>query len=71
MLDLASLVASGEDVTIVDDRTERDITIETLARSLYEQIKGKHGSTKKPQPCEPVRLALVDLIRLAGSKIVR
>jgi Uncharacterized protein conserved in bacteria len=65
MLDLASLVAFEEDVMVIDDRTERDITIETLARALYERIKLRYGSAKKPQSCEPIRLALANLIRLS------
>ena len=68
MLDLASIVAAGEDVTIVDDRTERDITIETLARALYERIKEHYGSAKKSQPCESIRLALANAIQLVPRR---
>jgi polyhydroxyalkanoate synthesis repressor PhaR len=66
MCDVASFVAAGEDVTIVDDRTERDITILTLARALYERIKGHYGSAKKSELFDDgaVRLALVNSIQL-------
>lgn len=39
MLELADLVASGKSVAVTCDLTGRDLTIETLARALYERCK--------------------------------
>lgn len=39
MLELSSLVAAGFNVHVTCDRTGRDITLETLARALYERSK--------------------------------
>jgi polyhydroxyalkanoate synthesis regulator protein len=39
MLELSDLVAGGGKVSVICDRTGDDITLETLARSLYERAK--------------------------------
>jgi polyhydroxyalkanoate synthesis regulator protein len=39
MLDLAKLVSKDNNVVVTCDRTGRDLTLETLARALYERLK--------------------------------
>lgn len=39
MLELSNIVAEGERVIVTCDLTGRDITLETLARALYERAK--------------------------------
>lgn len=70
MVELAEIVYGEEEVTVLDDRTGRDITVETLARALYERIKRYFAASKsaKSHPLDPFsRRALVDLIRQVPS----
>jgi len=65
VVDISDLVADGEQVTVVDDVTGRDVTLETMSRALYERVKSRDldGDTT---------LAPADLARLcrkvAGRK---
>jgi hypothetical protein len=66
MVDLANTVALGDDVTVVEDRTGRDITFQTLARALYERVTGYYHArdARKGVPGEPfARASLAKLIR--------
>jgi polyhydroxyalkanoate synthesis regulator protein len=47
MLDLSGLVAGGAKVQVTCDLTGRDITLETLARSLYERSKVASSETDR------------------------
>lgn len=57
--ELAALVAAGQDVTVVDQRTGEDITNPTLVQVLQEAVKG--GKSRIP------RQVLTRLIRLAAA----
>lgn len=41
VIELADLVAAGEQITVVDDVTGRDVTLETMCRALYERTKSR------------------------------
>lgn len=64
MVELARVVASGPDVVVEDDRTGRDITLETLARALYELLKDHldGGDKRHRRPADPFKHQ--DLARL-------
>jgi polyhydroxyalkanoate synthesis regulator protein len=47
MLDLSSLVADGARAVVTCDLTGRDITLETLARALYERSKEADEKTDR------------------------
>ena len=49
MVELAGVVFDGEEVAVIDDCTGRDVTVETLARALYERIKRYFASSKSVQ----------------------
>lgn len=55
MMELSDVVASGARVRVTHYRTGRDLTLETLARSLYERLTDRDASGG--QPFEPARLA--------------
>ena len=66
MVGLAQVVAAGADVMVEDDRTGRDITLETLARALYERLKDHFngGDHRHRIPKDPFdHAALSKLIR--------
>jgi polyhydroxyalkanoate synthesis regulator protein len=48
--EIAALVKRGVDVTMTCDRTGRDLTLEILARILYEEVRrdGKRVASGKP-----------------------
>ena len=64
MLELGDRVAAGEEVKVVCDRTGEDVTLEVLARALYDRLR--HRDRKKPAPFEPADL--VKLIRKIRRK---
>jgi polyhydroxyalkanoate synthesis regulator protein len=39
VVDLSDLIASGEQIKVVDDVSGRDITLETMARALYDRLR--------------------------------
>jgi polyhydroxyalkanoate synthesis regulator protein len=47
MLDLSGLVADGAKVQVTCDLTGRDMTLETLARALYERSKEADAKTDR------------------------
>jgi polyhydroxyalkanoate synthesis repressor PhaR len=59
--DVAALVAGGEDVEVLDQRTGQDLTSLTLAQVLLETMK--QGASRIP------RQVLARLIRLAGAPV--
>lgn len=72
MVQVAKIVAKGADVTVEDDRTGRDITLETLARALYELLKdhfqgGDRRRKVQGDPFSPA--ALARLIRQIPGQI--
>jgi polyhydroxyalkanoate synthesis regulator protein len=48
MLELSDLVAGGETVEVVCDLTGSDLTLETLARALYERVKDRNRDVTEP-----------------------
>lgn len=71
MVELAEIVYGEEEVMVIDDRTGTDITVETLARALYERIKRHFAASRsaKSRSLDPFsRRTLVDLIRQVPSK---
>lgn len=71
MLDLAKVASAGLDVTVEDDRTGRDITLETLARALYEMLKDHFngGDRRHKTPSDPFTPS--DLAKLIRQVPVR
>lgn len=64
MLGLGEEIAGESDVEVVDDRTGRDITFETLTRILYERVRGYYNSAGKLTPTDPFEHSiLIKLIR--------
>lgn len=57
MLGLSDVVASGVQVQVTSYRTRQDVTLETLARSLYERLADRDVS--RGIPFEPDRLAIL------------
>jgi polyhydroxyalkanoate synthesis regulator protein len=57
MLELSDVVAAGEAVRVTHYRTQRDVTLETLARSLYERLSDRRVSAG--QPFEPACLSVL------------
>ena len=55
MLELSDVVASGAEVQVAHYRTGRDVTLETLARSLYERLADR--DTSRGTPFEPSLLS--------------
>lgn len=64
MLELATLAAKRDDLKVVCDRTGRDLTLETLARALYERIKESSLRTSGLGPDPFPARALTKLIAL-------
>jgi polyhydroxyalkanoate synthesis regulator protein len=56
MLELSDMVAAGATVEVVDDVTSEDVTIETLARSLYERVKDRDRRSEGLAPREISRM---------------
>ena len=48
MLALSDVVASGVEVQVTHYRTGKDLTLETLARSLYERLADRDESRGAP-----------------------
>jgi len=55
MLELSDVVASGESVRVTLYRNGRDVTLESLARALYERLLARDPS--QARPFGPARLA--------------
>ena len=73
MLDVADLAANDGDVVVKCDRTGRDLTIETLARALYERLKDyydednfmSNGNPENPfSPKELIKL----IVKVPGKR---
>jgi len=52
MLELSDLVAEGKTVKVTDDRSGRDLTIESLARALYERVRDRKPRAGDPVPTD-------------------
>jgi polyhydroxyalkanoate synthesis regulator protein len=64
MLGVSDQIVNGDNVEVIDDRTCRDITFETLTRILYERIRRYYNSGGKLTPTEPFEPGiLIKLIR--------
>jgi hypothetical protein len=60
MLELSDVVAAGTPVQVTHYRTKKDLTLETLARSLYERLMDRDRSCEKyEKPFGPTRLAVL------------
>lgn len=53
MLRVSDQIVNGDDVEVIDDRTSRDITFETLTRILYERVRGYYNSAGTTIPTDP------------------
>lgn len=47
LLDVGDVIAGGEEIEAVCDRTGRDLTFETLARTLHERTRAYFASSAK------------------------
>ena len=56
MLELSDLVAAGRKVRVTDDPTGRDLTVESLARALYERVRDRRPGSNDPVPADFERL---------------
>ena len=64
MLGVSDQIVNGDDVEVIDDRTGRDITFETLTRILYERVRGYYNSAGTTMPTDPFdHDTLISLIR--------
>ena len=67
LLDVGDVIAGGEEIDVVCDRTSRDLTFETLARTLHERTRAYFASMggKVRMVDEPIaRVVLSKLVRL-------
>ena len=71
LLDVGEVVAGGEEVEVICDRTGRDRTFETLTRALYERTKSYFSpAAHRFIPEEPIaRMAVMKIIRLIPSPV--
>ena len=70
LLDLGDVSAGGAEIEVICDRTERDLTFETLTRALYERTRAYFTIEFKKGPfvADPVsREAISKLIRLVPA----
>ena len=56
MLELSDLVAEGRSVKVTDDQTGKDLTVESLARMLYERVRDRNPGPRDPAPADFERL---------------
>lgn len=69
MLELADLAVKGNDLKVVCDRTGRDLTLETLARALYERLKSRVDRGDEKDPFSPRALAkLIALVPIRRGR---
>jgi polyhydroxyalkanoate synthesis repressor PhaR len=61
--DIANLIQSGDDVNIIDNRTQDDLTAVTLAQIIFEQEKKNKSLLPLP--------ALKDIIHSGGGTLVQ
>jgi Uncharacterized protein conserved in bacteria len=72
LLDIGDAIAGGEEIEVSCDRTEKDLTFETLARVLYERTRAYFMSSSKKGGVveEPVsRTALSKIVRLIPASV--
>ncbi len=63
MLDLSDLVARGKEVQVVCDLTGNDLTVECLARALYERLK-----VRNPEKSTIESSQIAELIRQVSRR---
>ena len=56
MLELSDFVAEGRRVQVTCDQTGKDLTVESLARALYERVRDREPGPKDPKPEDFERL---------------
>jgi PHB/PHA accumulation regulator DNA-binding domain len=66
LLDVGDVIADGEEIEVICDRTGRDLTFETLARTLHERTRAYFSSMSRRG-----RVAEEPIPREAISKLVR
>ena len=77
LLDVGDVIAGGEEIEVVCDRTNRDLTFETLARTLHERIRAyfasmaRKGLTVEAPLARRARAVDEPFPREAMSKLVR
>jgi hypothetical protein len=72
LLDLGDVSAGGDELEVICDRSNRDLTFETLARALYERARAYFAieSRKGRFVSEPVpRDAISKIIRLIPASV--
>ena len=72
LLDVGDVIAGGEEIEVVCDRTSRDLTFETLARTLHERTRAYFASMvrKGREVDEPMpREAMSRLVRLIPASV--
>ena len=65
MLELSDLVADGKVVQVTCDATGKDLTLESLARALYERVRDRQPGPNDPVPADFE--ALIRMIKRLGS----
>jgi hypothetical protein len=72
LLDVGDVIAEGEEIDVICDRTSRDLTFETLARTLHERTRAyfaamarKGKAADEPMPRE----SMSRLIRLIPASV--
>ena len=75
LLDVGDVIAGGEEIDVICDRTNRDLTFETLARTLHERTRAyfasmvrKGKSVEEPLPRETMS-RLVRLIPASAKPV--
>jgi len=70
--EIAAVVKRGDDVVMTCDRTGRDLTLEILARILYEEVRkaGKKAAAGKSGTL-PKGTLLAGLVSSEVSRIIR
>ena len=72
LLDVGDVIAGGEEIDVICDRTNRDLTFETLARTLHERTRAYFASMvrKGREVDEPMpREAMSRLVRLIPASV--
>ena len=66
LLDVGDVIAGGEEIEAICDRTDRDLTFETLARTLHERTRAYFASMARKG-----RVADEPMPRESMSKLIR
>jgi len=77
MLEVSEAAVEDPDLKVICDRTGRDLTLETLARALYERMKDHFDETRyletgrnRPAPFSPKEIIRLLAMVPARKKVV-